>query len=117
MRKITKLLQRNTQFLIITGIILIQGCAVNFGKDFDPKAFHKWVVTGQTSKSDVIKFLGPPTSKGMVIERDGTILTRFLYYYGKGKLSDMENAKFKMLEVRFTDDKKVSNYNWSAASE
>lgn len=101
--------------LFLCAIVLLQGCAVNFGQDFSPQEFQDWVKPGQTSKAEVSEFLGAPSSKGMIVENDGTKLQRYIYYYGKGKLSRMESAKFKMLEVRFDNNNLVHSFNWSAA--
>ncbi len=94
---------------------VLQGCAVKFGHDFDPKGFHDWVKRGETSSIQVQEKLGVPTSQGMVVEGDGTSLKRYIYYYGKGKISNMNDAKFKMLEVRFGENNLVYSFNWSAA--
>lgn len=96
-------------------IFVLTACAIKFGSDFNPQDFEDWVKRGETTRSEVIKFVGTPTSEGTVVLGDGTKLSRVLYYYGKGKLHKMKNARFKMLEVRFDDNKKVYSYNWSAS--
>jgi len=96
---------------------VLQGCAVKFGHDFDPKGFHDWVKRGETTSKQVQEKLGAPTSQGMVVEGDGSSLKRYIYYYGKGKISNMNDAKFKMLEVRFDENNRVYSFNWSAAVE
>ncbi len=97
-------------------LFLLSGCAtIQFGADFNPAAFQDWVKRGETTRSDVIQFLGQPVSEGAVMLGDGTELTRILYYYGKGKIHKMQNAKFKMLEVRFDSNNKVYSYNWSSS--
>lgn len=93
------------------------GCSVKFGHDFDPQGFQDWVKPGETTSSEVREKLGTPSSQGMVVEHDSTVLKRYIYYYGKGKLSNMKDAKFKMLEVRFDDNNRVYSFNWSAAVE
>lgn len=101
--------------ILLFVVMLLGACAVKFGQDFDPAAFENWVKQGETTKSQVQDFLGAPTGRGIIMEKDGTKLTRYLYYYGKGKLSNMKSAKFKMLEVRFDDQNTVVSYNWSSA--
>lgn len=102
--------------IIPLGLILVlNACAVKFGSDFDPEAFSDWVKRGETTRAEVIEFVGAPISEGSVVLGDGTKLTRALYYYGKGKLHSMNSAKFKMLEVRFDENKKVYSYNWSTS--
>jgi len=97
--------------------ILLQACTVKFGHDFNPKEFHDWVKQGETTAKEVREKLGAPTSQGMVMEGDGKTLKRYIYYYGKGKISNMKDAKFKMLEVRFDENNQVHSFNWSAAAE
>ena len=104
-----------SRLMIVLLVGLLTACAVKFGENFDPSAFQSWVKRGETSKQEVQEFLGPPTSQGIIVQEDGSQLTRFLYYYGKGKLSDMKNAKFKMLEIRFNENNKVNSYNWSSS--
>jgi len=101
--------------LLVLAVCVVQGCAVKFGQDFNPQAFQDWVKPGQTTRAEVSEYLGAPSSKGMIVEHDGTKLKRYIYYYGKGKLSKMESAKFKMLEVRFDMSNLVHSFNWSAA--
>jgi len=103
-------------FILMLGLTLILGaCTMKFGTDFNPKSFHDWVKRGETTRSQVIEYLGTPTSEGSVILGDGTQLKRMLYYYGDGKLHNMENAKFKMLEVRFDSSNKVYSFNYSTS--
>ncbi|MDH5378039.1 MAG: hypothetical protein OEX00_06950 [Gammaproteobacteria bacterium] len=101
--------------LVVMAIAFLSACAtLEFGQDFDPKGFHSWVKRGTTTQAEVKNKVGEPTNKGLVVESDGNELERWVYYYGKGKMNDMQNAQFKMLEVRFDSSKKVVSYNWSA---
>ncbi len=95
--------------------LLLGACTtVRFGQDFDPVKFQEWVKQGETSRQQVQNFLGAPTSQGEVIESDGKRYSRWLYYYGHGRIHRMADAQFKMLEVRFDEQDKVVSYNWSA---
>ena len=95
--------------------LFLSACTIKFGNDFNPKAFHDWVKRGETTRTQVINYLGVPTSEGSVVLGDGTELKRLLYYYGNGKVHNMKNATFKMLEVRFDQNNKVYSFNWSSA--
>lgn len=106
---------KRTAFILIVASFLLNACtSIQFGNDFDPKAFTSWVQRGETPQSEILAKLGNPTSTGAVVENDGTYYTRWLYYYGKGKIYKLRDADFKMLEIRFNSEKKVSSYNWSA---
>lgn len=100
---------------LLCSTLLLGACAVKFGTDFNPRSFHDWVKRGETTRSQVIEYLGTPTSEGSVILSDGTELKRVLYYYGNGKLHKMKNATFKMLEVRFDSNNKVYSFNYSTS--
>ena len=98
-------------------ILSITACTtIKFGNDFDPRSFEGWAKRGETTQSEVQKRLGPPTSKGGVVEHDGTYYTRWTYYHGTGKIYRLEDANLKVLEIRFNADKKVVSFNWSAPS-
>ena len=79
--------------LIITVLaaLFLGACAtLEFGSDFDPKQFETWVKRGETTQKEVREYLGPPTATGAVVENDGTYHQRWLYYYGKGKITKKE---------------------------
>ncbi|MDH5216920.1 MAG: hypothetical protein OEX19_04450 [Gammaproteobacteria bacterium] len=93
----------------------ISACTtIQFGTDFDPRGFESWAKRGETSQAEVLERLGAPTSKGAVVEQDGTYYTRWTYYHGKGKIYKLEDANLKVLEIRFNSEKKVVSFNWSA---
>lgn len=109
---------KKLSLIAILGLtLMLNACAVKFGTDFNPKSFQDWVKRGQTSRSEVIKYLGPPTSQGVVVLGDGTVLKRILYYYGNGQLNEMEKATFKMLEIRFDSNDKVYSFNYSSSKK
>ena len=114
----TQINTKTSAFIALLFILFAtQGCTVKFGHDFDPKGFHDWAKRGETTTKQVQEKLGVPTSQGMVMENDGTTLKRYIYYYGKGSISNMKSAKFKMLEVRFDENNLLTSFNWSAATE
>jgi outer membrane protein assembly factor BamE (lipoprotein component of BamABCDE complex) len=102
-------------FLALVLFVAVSGCTtIKFGNDFDPKDFEQWAKRGETTQAQVLGRLGPPTSKGAVVEHDGTYYTRWTYYHGKGKIYRLEDANLKVLEIRFNSEKKVVSFNWSA---
>lgn len=107
---------RKKILIFLCAVFFVSGCAsLEFGKPFDPKAFDKWVEVGQTTQQQTKDFLGSPTSTGIVLEDDGKRYVRWLYYYGKGKISKLETADLRTLEIRFDAENKVISYNWSMA--
>ncbi len=96
-------------------LLTLSACAsIEFGHDFDPRKFESWVEREITTQQQVKEFLGTPVATGAVVEHDGTHYTRWLYYYGKGKIHKLKNANFKTLEIEFNTNKQVVSYNWSA---
>ncbi len=101
--------------LILILLLSLSACAtIEFGHDFDPRKFESWVERGVTTQQQVENFIGTPVATGSVVEHDGTHYSRWLYYYGKGKIHKLQNANFKTLEIRFNTHKQVVSYNWSA---
>ncbi len=94
-------------------LLMLSACALKFGKDFDPSAFEAKVERGVTTQKQVRQWLGAPQSTGRIVENNGIQYRRWLYYFGNGKLTQMDNAIFKTLEVRFDKDNKVASYSWS----
>ena len=68
---------------------------------------------GETSKAQVREVLGAPKSSGISINRDGERLVEWVYFYATGKMSEMEGAGLKILQVRFEQGGKLRSYNWS----
>jgi len=96
------------------GLALLGGCAsFQLGNDFNLKQFASQIQHGVTSQAEVKAWLGAPQSQGVVVDRDGEKLQRWLYFYSKGKLGDMGNAGMKTLEVQFDQSGIVRSYNWA----
>ena len=96
------------------GLALLGGCAsFQLGNDFNLEQFANQIQHGVTSQSEVKAWLGAPQSRGVVVDRDGEKLQRWLYFYSKGKLGDMGNAGMKTLEVQFDQGGIVRSYNWA----
>ena len=68
---------------------------------------------GETSKAQVHIVLGAPKSSGISIYRHGERLLEWVYFYGAGKMSEMEEASLKILQIRFEQSGKLRSYNWS----
>ena len=96
------------------GLMLLSGCAsFQLGHDFNLEQFAGQVQHGVTTQAEVKGWLGEPQSTGVVVDRDGEKLQRWLYYYSQGKFSDMGKAGMKTLEVQFDQGGIVRSYNWS----
>jgi len=101
---------------MIAGIALaaLAGCgSVQIGSGFDLRAFESRVQHGVTTQVQVRAWLGAPKSTGVAMEANGERFEEWTYYYGQGQLSDMGNAEFKMLQVKFDRNGVVRAYSWS----
>lgn len=96
----------------LAGLLLVGCTTVQFGRDFEIARFDTEVRVGSTDQNGVRALLGAPVSTGIALE-DGERLVEWIYYYGDGKLSNLSNAKFKLLQVRFDTAGKVKSFNWS----
>ncbi len=95
-------------------IMLVAGCgSIQIGRDFNVKAFEDMAKVGETSKAQVREVLGAPKSSGIAINKDGERLVEWVYFYATGKMSAMEDAGLKILQVRFQQNGKLRSYNWS----
>lgn len=91
------------------------GCtSVYFGKEFDSTQFEASVQIGVSTDADVRTWLGEPVSTGVIVNEKGENFTRWIYYFGKGRLPSLRNSELKMLEVRFDRNRLVRAYNWSS---
>ena len=94
--------------------VLLSACAsVQFGHDFDIRAFETKVEQNVSTKADVKAWLGAPSSRGFSVAADGTRTEKWGYFYGNGKLPKLDNASLKILEVEFNRQEVVQSYNWS----
>lgn len=99
-------------FLFLT--IQLSGCSsVQVGREFDVQLFNSMVKTRVTTKAQVLGWLGSPNSTGVSLDKEGEISEEWMYFYGTGTLSKMENAKLKILQIRFSKSGTVNSYNWS----
>ncbi|OOZ38485.1 hypothetical protein BOW53_15410 [Solemya pervernicosa gill symbiont] len=95
-------------------MMVLAGCSsVQVGRDFNLGSFEDRVKQGETTQADIRAWLGEPRSSGIALEADGERLIEWLYFYGKGQLSDMDRANLKVLQVRFAPNGTVRSYNWS----
>lgn len=101
-------------FFSLFMILLLTGCGfIQIGRDFDVKAFERIAKVGETSKSQVRAVLGAPKSSGVSINREGERLVEWVYFHATGKMSEMDDAGLKILQVRFQQNGKLRSYNWS----
>lgn len=86
---------------------------VQFGRDFDVQRFESGVERGVSTREAVRGWLGEPAGRGVVVNDDGRRFEEWTYYYGHGRLSNMQDAKLKILQVRFDAEGRVSSYTWT----
>lgn len=102
------------QVVLLVMIILLVGCgSIQVGRNFDIQAFENLAKTGETTKAQVLGKIGRPKSTGVSITTDGERLLEWNYFYATGKLSGMENAQLKILQIRFDQSGILRSYNWS----
>lgn len=102
------------QLVSLFMVLFLTGCgSIQVGRDFNVKAFESMAKVGKTSKTQVRKILGAPKSSGISISRDGERLVEWVYYYATGKISEMDDASLKILQIRFDQNAKIRSYNWS----
>ena len=95
-------------------VTLLAGCStINVGRNFDMKAFESMAKVGETTKEQVRNKMGSPKNKGVSISKDGERLVEWLYFYASGKLPGMDNAKLKILQIRFDKGGILCSYNWT----
>lgn len=112
--KYAKNKDRVIHLVLLFMVLLLTGCgSIQIGRDFDVKAFENMAKVGETSKAQVREVLGAPKSSGISINRDGERLVEWVYFYATGKMSEMEGAGLKILQVRFEQGGKLRSYNWS----
>jgi len=94
--------------------LVIGACStVEVGRNFDVRMFGARVEQGRTTEAQVQDWLGPPSSTGVAVLANGERFSRWLYYYGEGRLPRMNGAHLKMLEIQFDQRGIVRAYNWS----
>jgi len=99
-------------FLFLT--LLLTGCSsIQVGREFDVQLFDSMVKTKETTKAQIVSWLGAPKSTGVSLDKDGEKSEEWMYFHGTGALSKMENAKLKILQIRFNTNGVVNSYNWS----
>ncbi len=86
---------------------------VQVGSEFDLKTFESKVQRGVSTQAQVRGWLGAPTGTGIHVDAAGERYDEWTYYYGKGRLPDMVNAEFKILQIKFDRNGVVRGYNWS----
>ena len=87
--------------------------SVQVGSDFNLHTFEKNVQRGVTTQEQIRGWLGPPTGTGVHVDTNGERFDEWTYYYAAGKLPSMNDARLKMLQVRFDRSGIVRGYNWS----
>lgn len=98
---------------VCCALFLLSGCVqYNLGRNFDLELFSQQIQRGVSTKAEVTQWLGAPVSQGLTVNSKGEQLTRWLYYYSHGRLTHLEAASMKTLEVQFDDKGIVQAYDW-----
>jgi outer membrane protein assembly factor BamE (lipoprotein component of BamABCDE complex) len=103
-------------FALVSLLMGLSGCgttAFQVGREFDPNSFAVKVERGKTTQTDVLAWMGSPTSVGVRVETDGQHYTVWTYYFANGDLSDLSEAHLKTLEIKFDQSHLVQGYAWS----
>ncbi len=105
-------MRKSAQILLLLALGLLSACSIKLGQPFDLNRFADNVEHGNTTQVQVLQWLGEPQRRGIVVNAQGEELSRWMYYYGEGKLSAMNQAKLKTLEVQFDRQGTVKAFNW-----
>ena len=109
--------QKNYHLISVTlffMIALLSGCStIEVGRDFYMQDFEGIVKIGKTTKAQIRNKMGNPKNKGISINSDGERLVEWLYFYATGKLSGMDDAQLKILQIRFDKKGILRSYNWT----
>lgn len=111
---------RSYRRLALMAVLLtaLTACAtIEMGRNFDLQAFSSRVERGKTTEAQVQQWLGSPNSTGIVIETNGDKYRQWTYFFGKGKLNRMKEAKLKILQIKFDRQGIVRGYNYSSEVE
>jgi len=110
---------RGSQGLKVTVVLalalILSACAnVRFGQDFDLRVFETRVQHGVTTRAEVRDWLGEPKSTGISVDTNGRRFEEWTYLYGQGRIHAMQNASFKILQIKFDQQGLVQGYEFSA---
>ena len=106
------------QFMSLFIVILLTGCSpFNIGHDFDVQSFETIAKIGKTTKAQVLNKIGKPKSTGISLNKDGERLVEWIYFHATGKLTGMDDAQLKMLQIRFDQNGIMRSYNWSNSNK
>jgi outer membrane protein assembly factor BamE (lipoprotein component of BamABCDE complex) len=99
--------------LSLTALALAACTTVQFGRDFDPRLFDSRVERGVTTREAVRSWLGAPAAHGLAVDSSGARFEEWSYYYGHGRLPNLEDAQLKVLQIRFDSQGRVASYSWT----
>ena len=99
-------------------VMLLAGCgSIQLGRDFNTQDFESIAKVGETTKTQVLNKLGNPKNTGVSLNRNGERLLEWVYFYASGKLTETDDAKLKILQIRFDQNGIIRNYNWSDSNQ
>lgn len=113
--KVDSAIRTGLRLMLLTALFAaLTACAtVQMGQDFDLQAFKSQVVRGRTTQAQIQQWLGSPKSTGIAVDTNGQKFDQWTYFYGKGKLNRMKQARLKILQVKFDQEGIVRGYNYS----
>ena len=105
------------KLIILSLMLSLLACcgSLKVGRDFNMSNFESMVKAGETTKEQILTRIGSPKSQGVSLNRDGERLIEWVYFYATGKMSDMDEAKLKILQIRFDQHGILRSYNWSSS--
>ncbi len=109
-----KIIHPSRLAVVIVALLLV-GCAgIEVGRSFELQTFESSVQRGVTTQDDVRHWLGAPHATGIVVDPDGRRAVRWNYYHGQG-FPGRADSRFRTLEIRFDEARRVEAYNWSSS--
>ena len=106
------------KFVSLFIVMSLAGCSsIQVGRNFDTQSFESTAKVGETTKAQVLDKIGSPKSKGVALNREGERLLEWVYFYATGKLTGMDDAQLKILQIRFDQNGIMRSYNWSDSNK
>ena len=108
--------RRSTSVVRLVALTLVlSACAnVKLGREFDLQAFESRVQQGVTTRAQVQDWLGNPKSTGVSVDTNGHRYEQWTYFSGQGRLPGMNDASFKILQIKFDQQGLVRGFEYSA---
>lgn len=107
-------MSRYRHAVLLLFLTALSGCGtVQIGKDFELRTFESKVQRGTTTQAQVRGWLGAPATVGVAVDTSGERFDEWIFYYGEGQLPSSQDARLKILQIKFDQQGIVRGYNWS----